>query len=83
MSRSNAWQSRHARLIHMRPSFPHCCGSPTPRSGVLRGCILAWRASLTLLPSGDWKVPATRRLESLRHVAQTFLSAGSGDFPVA
>jgi hypothetical protein len=33
--------------------------------------------------SGDWKVPATRRLESLRHVAQTFLSAGSGDFPVA
>src|SRR2546427_6392318 len=25
----------------------------------------------------------TRRLESLRYVAQTFLSAGSGDFPVA
>jgi len=33
--------------------------------------------------TGNWKVPWTRRLESLRYVAQTFLSAGSGDFPVA
>jgi len=32
---------------------------------------------------GDWKVPRTRRLESLRYVARTFLSAGLGDFPVA
>ncbi|HZV33228.1 MAG TPA: hypothetical protein VFB72_01525 [Verrucomicrobiae bacterium] len=32
--------------------------------------------------AGDWKVARTRRLESLRHVAQTFLSAGCGDFPV-
>ena len=31
---------------------------------------------------GDWKVARTRRLESLRYVAQTFLSAGFGDFPV-
>ena len=31
---------------------------------------------------GDWKVARTRRLESLRYVAQTFLSAGAGDFPV-
>jgi hypothetical protein len=39
--------------------------------------------SLALFLTGNWKVPLTRRLESLRHVAQTFLSAGSGDFPVA
>ena len=32
--------------------------------------------------TGDWKVAGTRRLESLRYVAPTFLSAGSGDFPV-
>jgi hypothetical protein len=38
---------------------------------------------LALFLTGNWKVPLTRRLESLRHVAQTFLSAGSGDFPVA
>jgi hypothetical protein len=39
--------------------------------------------NLTLFLTGDWKVPRTRRLESLRYVARTFLSAGSGDFPVA
>jgi len=38
---------------------------------------------LALFLTGNWKVPLTRRLESLRHVAQTFLSAGLGDFPVA
>jgi hypothetical protein len=32
--------------------------------------------------SPDWKVRGTRRLESLRYVAQTFLSAGFGDFRV-
>jgi len=32
--------------------------------------------------TGDWKVARTRRLESLRYVAQTFLSASSGDIPV-
>ena len=32
--------------------------------------------------TGDWKGARTRRLESLRYVAQTFLSAGSGDIPV-
>ena len=32
--------------------------------------------------TGDRKVARTRRLESLRYVAWTFLSAGSGDFPV-
>ena len=31
---------------------------------------------------GDWKVALTRRLESLRYVAPTFLSADSGDIPV-
>ena len=31
---------------------------------------------------GDWKVALTRRLESLRYVVPTFLSAGSGDIPV-
>jgi hypothetical protein len=31
---------------------------------------------------GDWKVARTRRLESLRYVTQTFLSASDGDFPV-
>ena len=31
---------------------------------------------------GDWKVTLTRRLESLRYVVPTFLSAGSGDIPV-
>jgi formylglycine-generating enzyme required for sulfatase activity len=32
---------------------------------------------LTLFLTGDWKVPRTRRLESLRYVAWTFLSTGS------
>jgi hypothetical protein len=37
----------------------------------------------TQLLTGDWKVPGTRRQECLRHVAQAFQPAGSGDFPVA
>ena len=32
--------------------------------------------------AGDRKVARTRRLESLRYVAWTFWSAGSGDIPV-
>jgi len=39
-------------------------------------------AELVIEETGDWKVAGTRRLESLRYVAQTFLSAGAGDFPV-
>src|ERR1041385_1659132 len=35
------------------------------------------------LGTGEKNVPRTRMLESRRYVAQTFLSAGSGDFPVA
>ena len=42
------------------------------------GCIF-----LTLFLTGDWKVPGTRTLESVRYVAQAFQPAGSGDFPVA
>ena len=41
-------------------------------------CVIesGWRETGT----GDWKVPRTRRLESLRHgVARAFLSAGSGE----
>jgi hypothetical protein len=32
--------------------------------------------------TGDWKVPGTRRLESLRHRARTWSSAGWNNFPV-
>ena len=54
-------------------------------SASLTRVSLARRYARILTPflTGNWKVPLTRRLESLRHVAQTFLSAGSGDFPVA
>ena len=38
---------------------------------------------LTRFKTGDWKVPGTRTLESVRYVAQAFQPAGSGDFPVA
>jgi hypothetical protein len=47
------------------------------------GVLIKHVRILALFLTGNWKVPLTRRLESLRHVAQTFLSAGSGDFPVA
>jgi len=43
-----------------------------------QGCVAVRGVTtriLTLFLTGDWKVPRTRRLESLRYVARTFLSA--------
>jgi hypothetical protein len=38
------------------------------------------KIGLARAATGDWEVAVTRGLETLRYVAQTFLSAGSGTF---
>src|SRR5262249_39392980 len=48
-------------------------GSATAKGAGSRGRLKA---------TGDWKVARTRRQECLRHAAQAFQPAGSGNFPV-
>ncbi len=38
---------------------------------------------LTLFLTGDWKVPGTRRLESLRYTGRAILPVGSVGFAIA
>ena len=68
-----------ALLLRVADPYLRTCARTTAD-----GCSLPrfLRAELPSGETGDWKVAGTRRLESLRYVAPTFLSAGAGDFPV-
>ena len=60
-------------------SNSHAVLSTPGPGGVMMVCLTGGLAHADI---GDWKVAGTRRQECLRHVAQAFQPAGSGDFPV-